>query len=343
MGQDDLQPYLEQLAGLPFVSKVRARPGGHVPDLPFEPDARIHIWTDSGPSEFFVELKRAQVGYSVMAQLTARARETKASWLLMAPAISGPLGDQLAQSGVQFMDLAGNCFVRIGDRVARIQGKRAPRIQRSRGIRTAGYKVLFALLAEPRLLSESLRAIAAEAGTSRQAVVDMLERLVDAGFAVQARRGRHWVAERRSEAIDLWVSGYKTLVRPSLEIGTYRLAQNQPEAIEAALSRALNGRCEFRFGGTAGAFRLVDHYRGDRTVVHLASIPTDLVRLLRAMPSPEGQLLLLHMPGPVALRGPSPEVAHPLLVYSELLTDRDPRAAETAKLVHERHLDGPWD
>lgn len=343
MSRYELQPYMDQLAGLPFVRKVQERPGGHAPELPFEPDARIQIWTESGPSEVYVELKRAQVGYSVMAQLAARVRDTEGRWLLMAPAISGPLGDQLAQSGVQFVDLAGNCFVQIGDRVARIQGKRAPKVRRSRGIRTAGYKVLFALLAEPRLLSESLRTIAAEAGTSRQAVVDMLERLVEEGFAVQARRSRHWVVERRSEAIDLWVSGYKTLVRPSLEIGTYRLAQNKPEAVETALSRALIGRCEFRFGGTAGAFRLVEHYRGDRTVVHLANIPTDLVRLLHAMPSPEGQLVLLHTPGPVALRGPTPEAAHPLLVYSELLADRDPRAAETARLVHERYLEGPWD
>lgn len=339
----ELQPYLDQLAGLPFIRKVEVLPKKRAPLLPFGLDARLLLWTDSDRSEFLVELKRGQVGYSVAAQLTAQAGETEASWLLMAPAISGPLGDQLARSGIQFVDRAGNCFVRIGERMARIQGKRAPKVRRTRGIRTAGYKVLFALLAEPGLLSQALRTIASEADASRQAVADMLERLVEEGFVVQGPRGRRWVAERRSEAIDLWVSGYKTLVRPSLDIGTYQLAKKEPKAMEAAIVRALTNRCEFRFGGTAGAFRLVGHYRGDRTLVHVANVPADLVSLLRAMPSQEGQLLLLHTPGPGALRGPVPDAAHPLLVYAELLADRDPRAVEAAKLVHDRYLEGSWD
>lgn len=113
--------------------------------------------------------------------------------------------------------------------------------------------------------------------------------------------------------------------------------------MEAAIVRALTNRCEVRFGGTAGAFRLVGHYRGDRTLVHVANVPADLVSLLRAMPSQEGQLLLLYTPGPAALRGPVPDAAHPLLVYAELLADRDPRAVEAAKLVHDRYLEGSWD
>lgn len=62
------------------------------------------------------------------------------------------------------------------------------------------------------------------------------------------------------------------------------------------------------------------------TVLHLARPEHDLPRRLRAPPGSEGALIVLHTPVPVALEGPLPHTAHPLLVYSELVAAGDERS-----------------
>jgi hypothetical protein len=47
---------------------------------------------------------------------------------------------------------------------------------------------------------------------------------------------------------------------------------------------------------------------------------------------------MLGVPGPLGLEGPAPHVAHPLLVYTELLVEGDERAREAAEEIHSRYL-----
>jgi hypothetical protein len=54
-----------------------------------------------------------------------------------------------------------------------------------------------------------------------------------------------------------------------------------------------------------------------------------------------GSLVFIAPPSPKALVGPAPRVAHPLLVYAELLAAGHERAAEAAREIRERYLELP--
>ena len=73
--------------------------------------------------------------------------------------------------------------------------------------------------------------------------------------------------------------------------------------------------------------------------VHVADRMPDLPRKLRALPDPEGRLLVLRTPIPLAFEGTGPLLAHPLLVYAELLSSNDDRAHEAAREVRHRFLE----
>jgi hypothetical protein len=60
--------------------------------------------------------------------------------------------------------------------------------------------------------------------------------------------------------------------------------------------------------------------------------------MLRALPAGDGPLVLLEAPTTLALGGPEEHVAHPLLIYTELITARDERAREAAEELRERFL-----
>ena len=79
-------------------------------------------------------------------------------------------------------------------------------------------------------------------------------------------------------------------------------------------------------------------YRGADTVLHVETLPTDLLRQLRALPSSDGLLTILRTPGTVAYEGARLQVAHPLLVYTEMFVSPDPRMNEAANEIRDRFL-----
>ena len=203
-------------------------------------------------------------------------------------------------------------------------------------MRAPGYQVLFALLALPELAKDSIRTIARAAGTSRQPVIHLLSRLCDEGFLVYRDDKLAWVDRPLSPLLERWLAGYASSVRPKLYVGRYRLPAQTPPEVERWLEAKLG---QVRFSGTAGAFRLDRHYRGPHTIIHLE--PSEQSRrALEAAPSPDGELVWLAPMSAAGNEGKTTDTVHPLLIYSELMVDPDPRAREAAELLRKNWL--PW-
>jgi hypothetical protein len=153
---------------------------------------------------------------------------------------------------------------------------------------------------------------------------------------VRIKKGYAWTPVGQKRALDLWLAGYATTVRPSLLVGTYRTQDADADALEARLTPLLDKSVVWRWGGGAAAQRLTRYYRGEKTVVHVAEPPPGLPRVLRAVPDRNGTLTILRSPGPAALQGATADTAHPLLVYSELLADGNERAIDAADRLAQR-------
>ena len=72
--------------------------------------------------------------------------------------------------------------------------------------------------------------------------------------------------------------------------------------------------------------------------MHVASPPVAMQRQLGLLPAKDGPVVVLDVPGPLGLDGPFPHIAHPLLVYTELLVEGDERALEAAMEIRNRFL-----
>jgi hypothetical protein len=250
-------------------------------------------------------------------------------------------GDFLVENKINFIDLRGNCYLNLGDRyVARIQGQRGQQQPTARALRTPSYQVLFTILAEPSLLSAPVRALASASGASRQAVVTLQERLSELGHLVKGPRGYFWAPAGMRRALDLWLAGYATSVRPSLLVGTYRTQDIDPSALEMRIAPILDKCGEWRWGGGAAAYRMTGYFRGEKSIVHVEDAPVDLPKKLRAIPDRSGTLAILRSPGHSGFTGTTVDTAHPLLVYTELLADGSERAREATQQLAERYSIG---
>ncbi len=342
--REHLETYLAHLRRLAFVRKADIRFKQNE-GVDVGTDGLLRLQTSQSTHLFDLEFKRAHVTYAVVQAIMARHKDERGGkkrkhLMLFAPHIGRPLGEYLAAHEVNYVDEAGNCFLKIGRSfLAHIEG-RSP-VRRSavgRGFGMPGHLVLFAVLARPDLLNEPIRRLAEAAGVSKTAVENVLARLTEEGLIVRAQERRH--LQNKEVLLDRWLNGFSTLVRPRLLIGQYRTQDPDPSSLEERIEKALSDSIRWAWGGGAAAARLVGHYRGRRTALHISDLSPEIVRSLRGLPAKEGDLELLRTMGRIMWEGSAPRTIHPLMVYTELLTEHSDRARETAEMIRKRYL--PW-
>lgn len=328
---DALDPYLERLRALPFVTEVTVL-AARRPDK----SVRLRLRTPAAKYELAVALQGRNLD-RVSATVLADRIAGDVRSIVFAPAVSEPLGEMFERRGIPFVDRQGNCYLDLdGCYVARVQGRRAARpAPKDRSIRAAGYQALLALLSDPESVRRPLREIASAAGTSVTAPADMLRRLTDEGFLTRTRNGLTWVETRREELVDRFLVGYRDVLRPRLLVGRYKTPLGDPGKLEARLVEVLGEPDTWRWGGAAAGHRIDHQYRGRWTAVHHAAWSARLLAKVPAMASPEGELIILRSPGPASLRGPEPAIVHPLLAVAELLAEPDERGWRSAAAIRE--------
>lgn len=299
-----------------------------------QPKLRIH--TKQGRFEFSVEIFRSHLSQD-KADHIAGKRASGLPRLILAPAIGSGLSRQFVEAGLSYLDARGNCHFDLGVFFVHIEGlsgtsHAAPALDK--GIRRAGYQVLFAYLADPELLNAPIREVASVAGVSRQPVSTLRRRLIKDKFLVETKSRTSWRTTRELEALNLWLGGYKTVVRSSLLQGTYRTRELDPLKLERELEELLADR-DYAWGGAAAAYRQTQHYRGETTVIH-GDLGQALGKIEARPASQSSNLLVLGHIGEI--RGTTPHLAHPLLVYSELYQDPNERAREAAQVYYEKFL-----
>ena len=338
-----LNPYLEHIAGLfPGVGLriVGVDPDAKRADRALVPDADLAIGPRGRQVRLHVEVKRTHLATAVARALVGALGDRAPTWILFAPYVGRPLGGFLAAHGLNYVDLRGNCHLHVGGQfVAHVEGRTpAGGGARPKGVRAAGVRALFALLAEPALLAAPGRDLARAAGTTHPTALQAVRRLEEAGGVAIEGRQRRWMPGGTGVALERWLDEYETVLRPTLVVGRYRTPDATPLDLDRRIANLAAEGGDVRFGGAAAAFRVAPHHRGETTVVHVERGAPNVLRALRAVPDPKGGLIVLGLPGPLAARGLMPETVHPLLVYAELLHAADDRSLEAAERFRERAL-----
>lgn len=326
---------LEHLRALPFVKRAtlrthRARVGSSLELVLDSPEGRYVLPCD---------MRRSHLGHEA-GQALLHLAEARSGLIVFAPAVGRVLGDAFEHGGVNFVDVAGNCFLRLGDRyIARIQGRRGMSGKRvGKALRAPAYRALLAVMIQRDLIDASSRTIAAEAGVSPQTAIDLRKYLVEQGYVLRTRNRHVWAPQRDGEVMTLWLTGYSTTLAPSLAIGRFRAKETDPAELEKRIEPILDGAGVWGYGGGAAAQRLTGYYRGDQTKIYVTDSPADLATRLRFAKDESGPIFLARAPGRLALRSPQPRCVHPLVAYADLLAEGQDRARDAARELYEQFI-----
>jgi hypothetical protein len=354
--RETLETCVANLRALEAVKHIDLK--GRDNGLPPGVDAKLDLRTNAGQLVYFVEVKRAVTAPGLehlILQLERYAHGTKAEPLLFSNYISPNLAERLIGAGVNFADAAGNVYLNWPGKLhIQIQGRKPKQIAEAKSERLSqpsGLKVLYALLTQASEDLGAYRDIAKASGVALGSIAWMVRELKAKGYLVQ--RGRdQWRLTQKRKLLDLWVGGYGARLRPNLLIGRYQPGEvNLEQTARVLRSELENKKISWALTGGFAADILTRHFLGEQLGFFAEEWPVDLTRRLKWLPSEHGPVTVLRKFSPLVtfnLKVPnSRPVAHPLLVYAELIFQGRERELETAKILYDRYLsslvheDGP--
>jgi hypothetical protein len=331
-----VEQFLEIIEGLPFVRSVRwirghanrAHYDGFLTVL--DPERRRY--------EFSTEVKKSYLDHAAANATIAKARLGAKGGerppILLARYVPAPTGGRFADAGVNFVDLAGNMNVVLGNRYSRtVLGQSEAKPGRERLGMTAGQlQVLILFATYPEAAEWPVRDIAVKAGVGKSAAAAAKQRIVEAGLFERHPDGYHLLRLPRNE--DLILTGYSQVLRPKLFVGRFQSSFHNPdEFIRHLSSISKSGPHRFAITGGPAAHLLHPYYRGPHTPIFATDAGRETRRLLRLLPDREGPITLLKAFGELVFwrEMKSVTISPPWLIYAELMQSPDPRAHEAAE------------
>lgn len=341
-----LDRYAEQLKALEFVRQVQvSRTKGHPPE---DFDAVLAVTTPAGRFNLAVEVKNLHLNAVVVNSIIATARRlednnSKTGYVALLARTARIHEEALVEAGVNFVDLAGNLNLKFGPHYqAVILGRREQgpaQADPTKVSSRAGVQLLFTLAAHPDAANWPTRQLAQVAGISKSIVARLKRRFVLSDI-LQAAGGELRVAAPKEIRQRLMV-GYSEALYPKILLGRFRSAIRDESEFLAHISGALaDSHTRWALTGGPAAHLLQHYYHGEEIPIFLERSNAEIQRRLRLLPDQNGPIKLLAAFGALAFwrSAENYTVAHPWLIYAELMQSKDSRAHEAAQELYTEFL-----
>jgi len=338
-----MAPFLEQLRTLHFVTDLDFSVKGCGGDSGI--DGILKVRTPKGTYAFLVEQKRSYLDRGILnalvAQAKLRAENHGDPLLLLARYIPRPSAERLIESGVNFLDQAGNMHLVLGRNYERtiIGNKENTAPKEGQRVSSAIAQLMFTFATKESAASWSVRQLAEASGLSKSNVAKVRQQLVERGVLRESEHG--FDIRDKSRLQEELLRGYELALRPKLLIGRFRSSDSELDGMLASVRGAF-ADISIRWSVTGGpaAHALQKFYRGSELPIFVESFPNQLRRQLRIIPEKSGPLIFLRSFGEVPFwRKTEPfPLAPPWLIYSELMYSSDARAHEAAEEIKREFL-----
>lgn len=265
-----------------------------------------------------------------------------AQGLALAPYIPADYAIKLKEAGIPFLDTAGNAYLAWPGFFVFITGRPPPAgLEIPKPPRTprlfnpTGLQVLFVLLARPEYVNRPYRDIAEAAGVALGTVGWVMADMKGHGYFIDlGKEGKR--LQQRAKLLDEWAGAYARQLYPRRN--TRRFDAESPDWWKTADLRQFNAL----WGGDVAGDRLTGYLKpGEVTIYYAKGMHGPLLQAHHMRADPEGEITLVETFWNFPPTAAEKDTVPPLLVYADLMATGDPRAIETAKLIHERYLARP--
>jgi len=273
--------------------------------------------------------------------------ETKLLPMFAADYINPRMGEDLRLEGINYIDMAGNAYIKTANVHIHIEGKKK-QFDRTlatpgRAFTTTGLKVVFALLSNERLLNAPYREIAKQADVALGTIGWGFKDLTDQGFINKniKTKNRQWVD--KEELTTRWVQEF-----PKLQVKTklgdfYTNNRNLWQQLKDTKHPVSNTK----LGSEYAAAILTNNYKPKEGTLYLQQEQMNdclkKYRLIKTTQPLNDALFKVSLyekfwGDTLDTQGKESIVVEPLLAYAELLTTGEPRNREIANDIYKQYL-----
>ena len=151
-------------------------------------DAVITIGNQTFCGSVKANARKSNIGM-ILSQLQAQASNRK--YLFIADYLAKDVADILKKEKYNYLDVAGNTFIKTNDFFIYIEGKRKEATEKknqSRAFQEAGLKLLLFLISNPENLQMSYRELAEKTNISLGSVSNIFRELEDSDFILKTHK-----------------------------------------------------------------------------------------------------------------------------------------------------------
>ncbi len=262
-------------------------------------------------------------------------RALNARPLLVADYVTPPLAARLQELGVEFIDTAGNAWLKEPPLCVWITGRRPPEAVESehqpagRAFQASGLRVLFALLCKPDIVDRPYREIARLAGVAHGTVGWVMADMPKLGYLATYRKTR--ILVKLGQLLGEWSAAYAHTLRPKLLIDRYRADDIEWWKTQDPTEFGFN------LGGEAAGARMTGYLMPAKITLYGDELDAKLLARFRLRKDPRGNVEFMKRFWVFDEKEPLTPAP---LVYADLLATGDTRCIETAELIHKKIVDG---
>lgn len=275
-----------------------------------------------------------------------RAHDPDLQTMLATDYVNPNLAEQLKEQDIQFLDTAGNAFINQPPVYIDIQGKKPAKPhqdvrltkQMGKAFQPKGMKVVYMLLTQRELINASMRTIAETAEVALGTVKQVMDDLHYQGFIVQKGEKGKVVGDTKA-LLNKWLDAYPENMQAKLNQTLF--ATDNPKLLKAINVTDFHGY----WSGELAAERY-DHYLNAKDFfIYLAADQKQAFLKAARLRKPgvneviDYKVMVVEPPFEnKKIQGEQAGLAHPLLVYANLVTSTDPRNMDAAKRLYDEYL-----
>lgn len=254
--------------------------------------------------------------------------------ILISQYIPGTLKEQLRKHKVNYLELAGNCYIDVPGLYVHINDQKVAPVREKPGKlwRETGLKFVFAILTSEDLLNRPYREIAEKAEISLGAVSGLVKELKSTGFAVEIlRHGKQeLMMEHKGNLIDQWAVVYNSTLRPKLSYGKFKST--------LLIDGNSLGGDDYYWGGEMAAALVVRGFVAQDLTIYSWAKQADVMKKLRLIPNPDGDIEVISAfwSRTFNIQNKGPQCVPNLIIYADLLNSNDSRNREIAAKLKEQ-------
>jgi hypothetical protein len=283
------------------------------------------------------EIRTANKGI-VLAQLKELEKKSGRPVIIIAKFISSDIAQDFKERAINYLDVAGNAFIKKDDFYICVVGQKAQKIKKTnqtRAFQETGIKLIFNLLTNQDNLQLSYRELAEQNGIATGSVSNIIKELEDLNFILKTDTNR--ILKNKPELLDRWIVAYQDVLRPRLLKRYMRFTDkakynNWKKLLQDQPNNAI------LWSGEPAAALLTNYLKPAFFTIYTTISWQECAKLFEMIPDENGDIEILTVFWKLETDKTNIPTVPPVLIYADLINSGIDRNLETAKIIFDNEL-----